>query len=84
MKLVLVLSLVLFSGCAMYLPVPHVEADQDYYGSPMQGSGLTSIIQGVNLYRNISHMNSSMIRSELRARADAMTANPSELFNPLY
>lgn len=48
------------------------------------GSLLTTAIMGVNLYRNISAMNGDMIKSELDARADAMVANPSELFNSLY
>lgn len=49
-----------------------------------QRSFLTTGIMGYNLFKNISNMNSAMIKSEMRARADAMTANPSELFNPLY
>lgn len=49
-----------------------------------QRSFLTTGIMGYNLYRNISSLNGDMIRSELKAREDAMISNPSELFNPLY
>lgn len=76
---------------------PYVEQEDEYSASiaPRQlgvqnslgsssGSLLTTAIMGVNLYRNISALNSDMIKSELNARADAMVANPSELYNSLY
>jgi hypothetical protein len=49
-----------------------------------QGSSLTTLIQGFNLYRNASALTGTGIRQELRARLQAETANPSELFNQLY
>lgn len=105
MKTLILLLLVLLSGCASTYTPPVTQAEQAYPMDPEEAryavksrvntlpmqrqpqssrSFLTTGIMGYNLYRNISNMTGDMVRSELRARADAMVANPSELFNPLY